>query len=626
MTGVFAAWLAEFMRVPWLLPGALIAAIVWLITTIVIVRRADGLAMRALLFVTSGLYLLAMLAFLNPPLLLQSSGIATLITAGADSDQLDAIDTQTDAYVIDEAWTEPAVQAFVAARRAARDDAPLVRIALVDDVLNYQPDLARLRIIGHGLSRSAWNASAFDRAIDFAAPPIGAGIAGVDFPAKLPVGESLDVAVRTTSSVASSRYSVSLHADDERELARMPVDESGIARLSATGLAPGRHVLDIRLTDMQSGEIVERNPAAVEVVRPPVARLLMLQASPSFEWRAISRWATDSGAAVATRVWVSSERVRTRTTTGYDVDAADISPQTLARVDLVIADGAVFGLLSDAEQKLLMDPTHGAGLLVMIHDADDFAALPAALADGLTRRDAAEVIYRLPEMGLAVDSGLTREPLAFVDGTNVTLLNDDLGRAVVARTDALPHVAVSLLRDSYRLVGAGEGAVHARVWSRLTQALARPAETLSPVFEREFSRVGERLRVCLPRAVEIDGLQMRESTGTRNAVSLHESMWQPGMRCAWYWPMSPGWLRVSDSDGVSFGARYVYAASDWRLLRIIERSDATRLRANASPGADAQMSQARQVVMPRDWPMMALLLLALGAWLIQRLAIARRQA
>ena len=106
-------------------------------------------------------------------------------------------------------------------------------------------------------------------------------------------------------------------------------------------------------------------------------------------------------------------------------------------------------------------------------------------------------------------------------------------------------------------------------------------------------------------------------------MTLHATEWRPGEACAWLWPGTSGWLSVSNDGGGLRGAHYVASDADWQQRDRQLRVDASVLRMASAAGAAGTAEVTRDIAMPRDWPLIALLALALFAWLIQRLAIAQ---
>lgn len=619
---VFQAWLSAFLSDPLLLTAGTVILLAGLGALVVMLRRCDGALMRVLMVLTGIAYMLALMAFIQPPALSRSLAGATLITAGADERALAGIAAATDVYIADSAWTEPAVLALIDRRNARSDSGRTVRIASPRDIRAYEPGIGRLRVLGFGFDAPTWFESDLAGAIDFDPPAVGPGIVDVTYTERLAAGERLvvDVAAVDTASIATP--ALVLRAADDRELDRRDVAKTGATRLFADSLKPGRQLLRLSLVDAVSGRTIEEVTLPLQVIRPPPARLLALQGAPSFEWRALLRWARDVGAPVAARVAVSDERFRERRSPGITADPAAIDATTLAGVDLVIADGTALGALRDAERAALLDPSHGAGVLVLVHDARDAEALPPALADVLLSAGDAEIIYRLADMGTDLASGLSRAPLRFDEAAVTALLRDDRRAIVAARLKDKPHVALSLLRDSYRMAGVGLGELYARTWSQLVKSLARPIAADEPVFQAGVRRRGQRLRVCVPADRGAGRLQVQPAQGAAYNVSLHDSAWRPGERCAWLWPGAAGWLSVSDGGGLR-GAHYVAADTDWQQRDRQRRVDATLRRAAITPGVGVTPQTTRAIAMPRDWPLIALLVLALFAWLIQRLAIAQ---
>lgn len=565
-------------------------------------------------------YLVAMLGFVAPPPERGNALRPVLVTTGADPAALASVSDRSDVFITGRAWREPAVSDWLEARASRAASGRAVRISALNDLKVYTNVASPLRVLGDGLDAAAWANSDWSGEIDFDPPTLAPGFVAVNWSPRTLLGRASRVSAAVSGELG----------DDAQIVLR---DASGATLATAPALAgqidgpvlpAGRHRLRLSL---EGGAIVgDVLDLPIEVREPIAARVLLLQSAPSFEWRSLARWLARAGARLAARTRVSDTRYRDRFD-GMPARALDtLNPGLLSEFDLVITDGAALGVLDDASRSALLDTDHGAGVLVLLHDNADAKALPPQLSDVLRGDPERQALYQLETSAGVLETGMTRLALTFSDRAGEALLSDVGGTPIVARANPGDRIALGLLRDSYRLVGVGAQQQHANLWSDLVQSLARDALPVRARFAPEQLRVSERLRICVPRAAELNAVRLRQDGRDDVMLPLSATPWRPAERCGWYWPDSEGWLQVraGASGNRDLGAQWVAPVGPLPRVERQARIDATVRRQQLAP-MDTSQTAVSATPMPRSRFLPWVLGLAVLLALMERLALVRQR-
>lgn len=538
-------------------PATLVALVVVVLLSAIaasrIPPRLPGAVWRAGWGVLAVGYLLALLAFLAPPPERGSALRPVLVTTGADGVALETVSDRSDVFITGRAWREPAISRWLEARASRAAPGRAVRISALDDLQLHTRVASRLRVLGDGLDTAAWADSRWSGEIEFAAPTLAPGFVSVDWSPRTVLGRASIVSAAVSGGLGDDAQFVLRDASG----AALATAAASTGRIAGPVLPAGRHRLRLSVEDGASAG--DQLDLPIEVREPIAARVLLLQSAPSFEWRSLGRWLARAGARVAARTRVSDTRFRDRFD-GLSARALDtLDRNLLSQFDLVIADGAALGELDEASLFALLDTGHGAGVLVLLHDSADAQALPSSLSDVLEGDPERQALYQLEVSAGVLETGMTRLALTFSDAAGEALLTAVGGAPIVARAHPGDRIAVGLLRDSYRLVGVGAQQQHANLWSDLVQSLARDAIPVRARFTPAQLRVGERLRICVPRAAQLSAVRLRQDGRDDVVLPLSATPWRPAERCGWYWPDIDGWLQVraGTSGNRDLGAQWV---------------------------------------------------------------------
>jgi len=480
-----------------------------------------------------------------------SAGTAVLVTPGADA---------------------------AATRRLADSlgGVPVVRDAAA---VHRLASLRRLQVVGWGLDPETWHELDSIRVTlhPAAAPP---GIHRISWPATIPLGADLVVEGQVTALPTGATVALT---DPGGASDSAPLSDAGVFQLVAhpRALGPMLGILRVSIRDRP----IAQETIGVTVVAPAALRLLILEASPRFETRALRDWLASHHGTVAIRSTISRDRYHTEFVNRDRVGLGVLTPRLMAQFDVVALDGRTLVGMTAGERATLRHAVTESGLGVLV-EADTVASDSSIrFSDrefflGFTLRAAGDLDERLvrpmwPGARQHATTALVAAPFTLADrfGTE-SLVDDGLGGAVAQVTPrGAGRVGVSLVRESARWIRSGERAAFGALWSRILTAVAAGHRSE----EWDIQSPGP-WRVNQPVDLSVDAagghpvVVLAAPSGARDSVFLARD---PLVSTRWrgqFWPREPGWYHVESANGPSF---YVQGAGAWRSHRSAELLDAS---------------------------------------------------
>ena len=482
---------------------------------------------------------------LLPPSRPVDAGTMAVLTASAD--RVDAADARVGEYVVALPEAAPVVPSSAT---APRTDIDAERVPDLATALRRHPGTTRLRVVGAGLTARDREAVR-GRALAFEPAPLPRGIVELWSPDRVQAGAG----VRVRGRVADvPKGSAELLDPAGRRVDRVTLDDDGRFALTGEARSAGPFAFRVRVRDA-AGAIVERADLPLQADAAASRRVLMLAGAPSPELKYLRRWATDAGLSL-----------HTQTALGGGLRIGDppiaFDASTLAKFDLVILDERAWQSLGAAQHEALRAAVRD-GLGVLLRVAGPLSAQGRARLRefGLraTTARVPETVRLAPPRHAAADDGqngdssddaeaaaeipaLTRRALRVdaIDGS--PLLRDADGAALATwRAEGRGRVAAWLLADTFRLVLAGHGERHARLWGEAAGVLARARGGREPALAGE-ARQGQRAVLC-----NIEHGSAVETPDDSRVPLLPDPAGGPSS-CAGFWPASAGWHRVRHGD------------------------------------------------------------------------------
>lgn len=487
------------------------------------------------------------------------------------------------------------------------------------------PSIGRIDVRGHGLDVEAWRGLPDRLSVSFEPPLLEAAV-DIAWDREIPVGEPFGVSGRWRSNGGPADVRLvdplGLVADETRASPGDPF------RLAARPRAAG--IVEYRLEVESTGGVVVDEPIGVAVVGGQALRITIIQSAPSFETRQLTNWAADLGSAVTVISGISRDRSISQ---GVNLDTGEpmeLSPDMLARQDLVVIGGRALAALPGVHRGWLEDAVRGGlGLLVMA-DAD-LVGVMDSLADNLlsgftlaTRqadRNEAVPVW----LGMSSPGPMPTAALDLSASDSITLVSGESGRPLdVARPLGLGRVAVSILRERHGWQTSGAVDVFSSYWANLMREVARPGNT--PRLRAEAGDVldttGQRGLVCAEHVEEpltARILPPKRSGAPASEWPLSSDALGSATACVFWWPDTHGWheIQLLDGDGAVLDRRYrrILAPGEWLGERRHRRQQATLDRAAAKVAGQQALHAVLLSPLESFWPWLLFVLSASALWL-----------
>lgn len=489
-----------------------------------------------------------------------------------------------------------------------------------------RPALRRVHVLGTGLA-TADLPLLKNTPVQLHAGPHFAGFAAAYWPSRLPLGATFRVegAAAPITGNAKAPTWVILFADGAgRDSVRLP--EGGAFRLQYRPKSTGftRYELRLRRPDQP----VQAEPVPLEITAPVLPAVLLLTATPSFEFKFLKNHLAEAHYPVALRTSVSRGLVQTDFANQPALALDRLTPALLTHYSVIIADAATVSALTGPETKALRAAV-GAGRLGLITLAEaaplpravlartDFVVQPRATAPTAL----APAPIRWPEAPGEVRASLPAQLRA--SAVLRPLVTGPAGLWLAAkRRVGLSQAVVSVVPETFRWGLQKNAAAYASFWAHLLAA-ARPPTPAAAAW-----RAGTRwpqpqqplvlhltgpLPAVLPTVAPLSG-------GPAVRLALRQNTRLPEWSTAWFWPGAAGWHEVRGPGRVTHHF-YVYPPGAWLGPQLAERQQAVTAHnaviTNAGPATmlPATVAEPR----PAGW-FFGLFLLAAGyLWLEEKL-------
>jgi hypothetical protein len=498
-------------------------------------------------------------------------------------------------------------------------------LASLLSLAEQRPALRRLHILGHGLPAtdlpSLGNVAVRQH---HGAPEIGFQTAF--WPVQVPLGEVLPIEGAVSQPKdAGPAWVVLRAAGAGRDSVQISTKNAGAFRLRYQPKTAGLATYELLLR--RPGQPPLSEPVPVEIVTSTLPAVLLLTATPSFEFKFLKNYLAEAHYPVALRTSVSLGLVQTDFVNQPRLNLDRLTPALLTHYKVIVADAATLAALSTAETQALQAAI-GAGRLGLVTLAEA-AALPRnapARADfAVLPRPAAPA--NMPTLTWPAAPLEARAPLPaqLQPRLNLRALVTGPQQAIAAasRRVGLGMVVVSVVPETFRWGLQGHSAVYASFWNRLLRAAVPPAAPVATwQTGTRWPRPGQPLTLHLASGTFPSELPTVAALAGSPAVrlALRQDSRLPEWSTARFWPGAAGWHRISGPGRAAFNF-YVYPANAWPGPELATRQLAAVQRAAATPAATASEISADTV--PEPWPVgwfFGLFLLAAGyLWLEEKL-------
>ncbi|MDO7848209.1 hypothetical protein Q5H92_17715 [Hymenobacter sp. M29] len=498
--------------------------------------------------------------------------------------------------------------------------APGCALASLLTLAEQRPALRGVHILGQGLSPAELPILG---AVPIKLHPTAtsAGFSTAFWNEQLTLGEGLEIEGSAFLPPAAAPAWACLRAAGAvRDSVQVPAG-GGAFRLRYQPKTTGRAVYELELH--RASQRLASEPVPVEVVPPQLPAVLLLTATPAFEFKYLKNYLAEAHYPVALRTTVSRGLVQTDFVNLSTAPLDPLTPALLARYAIVVADAATLATLTPAEASALQGAVSGGrlGLAVVAEAGPLPRAVPGRAGFGVVPRAAAQSAAQLLTWPGAPAEARGPLPAHLRPTTTLQPLATGPNQALAAASQrvGIGFVVVSMVPETFQWGLQGRTALYSSFWNRLLTAARPPAPVVAAW------RTGTRwprphqpltLHLAAPFPEMLPSVRA-ELGGPSVRLALRQDTRLPEWSTAQFWPQAPGWHQVA-GPGRTVHHFYVYPAAAWAGPAQLERQMAITQRATiALPASSASETVAQP--WPAGW-FFGLFLLAAGyLWLEEKL-------
>lgn len=470
-----------------------------------------------------------------------------------------------------------------------------------EQLLLKHPTLAKLEIIGDGLTKNQWQKFP-DLEIVHQVPKLNNGIVQPSWKNSINLGESLEFTGRFQSD-SQEIYSVHLINPAGDIIDSQNVTANDLFSLSDQPKLSGFHKYQV---------VIHKNGIAINIQEEIMlhvteisrAKILVLQSAPSFETKQLQNWAGEKGVQVLVRSKVSREKYITRSTNLSESSLKirkdkKLDEDLLNQFDIVIIDGRELMSLSDNESfSLKTSIENGLGLVVLIDQQilDSIGGDSPKLLNGFSftplKKDT-EIIPHISNINRFstplsdISLPISAQTINYVDDIHHSsnIITTTSGNNIVAtRAMKLGQLAVSLLKETSRLVTSGEANSYAKLWQSIIKQVSRKKQIariqLAPnqsVFTKDRLTT-----VCYIRhpsdttSLTRLNVTLQADRKVPQQILLQPNWLNKNKSCGYFWPKSSGWHKISSTDESLTENIFIFDENSWLAHKQLETIEATQ--------------------------------------------------
>ncbi|MEN0004163.1 MAG: hypothetical protein AAF798_08470 [Bacteroidota bacterium] len=326
-----------------------------------------------------------------------------------------------------------------------------------------------------------------------------------------------------------------------------------------------------------SAERVDTLGIVPVLIRPEqTIRVLLVNASPSFESKYLKNWLTDAGYPIAVRSTISRGQFITEFHNATERSLSRLTTSLLQQYDVLLLPMDAFSTFSESEKNALARAVqNGLGLLVLATSMDK--TVPPGLQRLMPRVVPSPTQQKAT---FAIDQQLfelTTSPFRFVEDLSLFPVQRD-SRGVIVAGYTLRNRGkrgLSILTDTYRLLLDGQKTTYASIWTPLLEQLSRrkaaeeqwdmvPKNTSIPFSPIRITRTGK----GDAGPIQVDGSQHYPMAHPFDAEQNSYNLQTP----------KGGWYAVqTDTTAEAAWSFRVSSADEWESIRrtaLLERNRA----------------------------------------------------
>lgn len=460
---------------------------------------------------------------------------------------------------------ETAIDISVRNSDAVTTDSIIARkfqIPLIEDWEAFLQQYPHTPFAVHGFGLTPYQLKALDgHPIRYHAPEQPHGFIFGEWPLQLPASTPLVMHGQYNNPSEQEAKVILLSAAQPVDSAIIPPQSTHPFTLTCHPKQLGNNLFSVLAIAGQDTLQHEKLPVTIRPSQP--LHVVMLAASPSFEYKFLTNWFQQLHYGTAFRARISTGKFSFSYSEASSTSLAyPLGESTFKHTDLLIADEAELAACSRHEQQVIAEAVRsGMGLLLFIHDGKTSSllgkqfrasAISTKHEQGVTMRSAAKKDYpRLPVSALStIQINPSQRPLLY-HNEQVVAASQLYGKG---------FVTAMTISNSYIWWLRNQQASYAQFWSFLLDNTAagrrqNPHYVQTPRFPTAHKRTDLSLQHP-DTPISIDG--------TAYPLLQHESL--PDFFQLSFWPRRTGWhsMEVPQGDSTWF---YVYDNSDWQAAK-----------------------------------------------------------
>lgn len=321
----------------------------------------------------------------------------------------------------------------------------------------------------------------------------------------------------------------------------------------------GKTILDI--IAIAGGDTLQQEKVPVIVTPPPTFSLLLLAASPSFEYKFLYNWLRDNQYQVSYRARMSKDKFLYSGTSDFFTRNGKIHSENLKTTDLLVIDEVEWMQLGVHEQReMLLASAKGMGIILVGGEDSPQTTVGNFFKWKRLEKDGDQRVgVRYRDEPVKVDL-LTSNLVGLQEDEDVLpLFYADESLVAGTQLHKAGHITALTLKDTYTWWLQGGERDYTKFWSRL----------LSVTLPEKQETVNYIQWPLVPTAYHWTRLVLKDVEGqaavTHWAIPTISDPWIPTTKGISFWSEIPGWNDISIGDD-TVGV-YSYGETDWRSMR-----------------------------------------------------------
>lgn len=477
----------------------------------------------------------------------------------------------------------------------AQDKSGFNVISDPSQLLDWQPDLQQLTVLGDGLSPTQWRdiqSQKHDIKISFIPAQKSTGLIDMSWTKSLVQGDYFTISGRLQIADGddsnNSLYELSLLDPVQQKLAKTTLLAGERFSFTATAKTVGNWLYELQLDDENQQMLASESlPVAVQKGKP--VNLLIVQSAPSFETRNMKDWMINFANTVTVVSQISKNKYLSQrynypentNETKVSKTLQNLNDIQLEDFDLLVMDGRAVSRLTEQEsERLQRHITKGLGVIILA-DQSLLSALQEHKPNWLNKLELQAPISSITDTtsipqwpNSSIAQPLQVQNMSIAMPSAEVLVRDQRQQALVtAIQSGMGKVAISLINTSYQWQTSGNSSQYSQYWQYLVRQLARFSglaywQTQLP---DDLLLTNQMELVCaISRADKLKAEISILAHEQTKPLALSAKLTQSEQFCTTFWPRNNGWLELNLLNPknqttllIDQQARYVFSQQQW---------------------------------------------------------------